>query len=630
MTDPKDDRIRALEDEVKRLSAMLESAPDFIARLTVEGRLLYINRLAPGFRMEDVLGTSIETYVPPDAREQSRTAIARALETGGVQQYANLGRNGVDTMGHYLTRISPVLEDGEVKSLVLIATDVSALEENRLLLQVALDATGLGTWTMNPDGTGSWDETTQRIFGVPPGLSPPNLSGMIQERIHEADRERIAQRVQEAVGGGNYGPEEHRVVLPDEEVRWVSASGIAVRDHEDRFLRLVGTVQDVTHRRALEARLSETQKLESIGRLAGGVAHDFNNMLTAILGNVDLATTASSLEEVRSLLAEVRVVAERSAALTAQLLAFARRQLIEPKNLDPNALIERFGALLGRVLGEQITLRVELDSRAFVRVDASQFEQVLLNLVTNARDSMPLGGEVWVATKDVELTERQVAGQLGVAHGPYVRIAVSDAGAGIAPEALPHVFEPFFTTRQGGTGLGLATCYGIIKKSGGHIDVHSELGRGTTFVVYLPRMDVQAVEGPGAPTPAPPSATGERVLLIEDEPAVRSVIERTLGLSGYRVTSASSGEAGLHAAETQPPFDLLITDAVMPGLSGWEVGKRLGARYPKLKILYISGYTEDVVAQGGVLDPGMSFLQKPFSPSELLRSLRCILDKPRG
>ena len=627
MTDSKDDRIRALEDEVKRLSVMLESAPDFITRLTVEGKLLYLNRLAPGFQMGDVLGTAMEDYIPAEYRELARSAIARARQTGTVQQYANLGRTGINTMGHYLTRISPVLEDGEVKSLVLIATDVSALEENRVLLQVALDASGLGIWTMNPDHTGSWDETTRRIFGVPADEPRPNLAGMLQDRVHEADRARVAEGIAEVIRAGKYGPLEHRIVHPNGEVRWVSASGIALRDHEGKLVRIVGSVQDVTHRRALEARLSEAQKLESIGRLAGGVAHDFNNMLTAILGNVDLATVAGSLQEVRSLLAEVRVAAERSAALTAQLLAFARRQVIEPKNLDPNALIERFGALLRRVLGEQIALQVTLTSSACVRVDASQLEQVLLNLVTNARDSMPHGGQLRLATEDVELTD--LPGQMDVVHGSYVRIAVSDTGMGISPEALPHVFEPFFTTRQGGTGLGLATCYGIIKQSSGHITVHSELERGTTFALYLPRIDAPAAEGPGV-TPTPPSVTGERVLLVEDEPAVRSVIERTLTLAGYRVTVASTGEDGLRIAEVQAPFDLLITDAVMPGVSGWEVGKQLGARCPKLKILYISGYTEDAVAQGGVLDPGMTFLQKPFSPSELLSTLRRILDTARG
>jgi two-component system, cell cycle sensor histidine kinase and response regulator CckA len=630
MTDSKDDHIRALEDEVKRLRLMLESAPDFITRLSVDGKFLYLNRLAPGFEMKDVIGTSVDNYVPAEFRERAWQAMARARETGTVQQYETLGRTGVDTIGHYLTRISPVLEDGVVTSMVLIATDVTTLEENRTLLQVALDATGLGIWTMDPGGAGTWDETTRRIFGVMEDLPSPDLSAMLAERIPEADRLRVREGLEQAVVTGRYGPLEHRIVHPDGEVRWVSASGTALRDHEGKLLRIVGSVQDITHRRVLEARLLEAQKLESIGRLAGGVAHDFNNMLTAILGNVALAMSSTSLDELQPLLTEVREAAERSASLTAQLLAFARRQVIEPKVIDPNSLIQRLNALLGRVLGEHIKLTVELRSTACVRVDASQLEQVVLNLVTNARDSMPSGGQLSVQTSDVELSDSQARGHLDATRGSYVRIAVSDTGGGIPAEALPHVFEPFFTTRQGGTGLGLATCYGIVKQSGGHITVHTTLDQGTTFVVYLPRIDAGEAEFTPPAAPVVPSVTGERVLVVEDEPAVRSVIERTLELASYRVVVASNGDEGLRIASAQGPFDILITDAVMPGMSGWEVGKRLGALWPKLRILYISGYTEDAVVHGGVLEPGVKFLQKPFSPSELLSMLRRVLNAPLG
>ena len=624
MTDSKDDRIRALEDEARRLRAMLESAPDFITRISATGEFLYLNRLAPGFQMSDVIGTSVNDYVPPEYRAIAREAIERACETGTVQQYANLGRTGVDSVGHYLTRISPVIENGVVTSLVMIATDVSALEQNRTLLQVALDATGLGIWTMLPDGTGTWDETARRIFGVPDDVAEPNLGTLLAQRIHEDDRALVSEGLEQALRTGRYGPFEHRLVRDTGEVRWVAASGTVVRDHAGNWLRIVGSMQDITHRRVLEARLLEAQKLESIGRLAGGVAHDFNNMLTAILGNVHLAASASSLADAQSLLGEVREAAERSAALTAQLLAFARRQVIEPKVVDLNALIGRLSALLRRLLGEHIRLELELESSCCVQVDASQLEQVVLNLVTNARDSMPNGGRLSVRTEDVELSAESRA-PLDLAPGPYARVVVSDTGAGIPPEALPHVFEPFFTTRQGGTGLGLATCYGIVKQSAGHITVHSQLERGTTFTVYLPRIDTREAPSSNEPRPTAPPLPGERVLVVEDEPTVRSVIERTLKLAGYRVVVAGSGDEGLRLADEQGPFELLITDAVMPGLSGWEVGRRLGARWPRLCILYISGYAEDAVTQGA-LDPGVKFLQKPFSPSELLGTLRSILD----
>jgi len=626
MTDSTDERIRALEDEVRRLELMLESAPDFITRISVDGKFLYVNRLAPGLRMSDVLGASVDDFVPPEFRERARHARAKARETATVQQYETLGSTGVGSVGHYLSRVSPVLENGEVTSLVMVGTDVTALEENRTLLQVALDATGLGIWTMNPDGGGTLDETTRRIFGLPKNAITPHLDAFLAACLPEDDRALVRQALQEAMRTGRYGPIEHRIVHPDGEMRWIVGSGTAVLDHAGKLVRMVGSVQDITHRRLLEARLLEAQKLESIGRLAGGVAHDFNNMLTAILGNVELASQAASIAELEPLLTEIRVVAERSAALTAQLLAFARRQVIEPKVIDPNALIGRLNALLRRVLGEHIALTVELASASCVKVDASQLEQVVLNLVTNARDSMPAGGRLSVATSQLEVTDGSARRPPDLAPGPYVRIAVSDTGGGIPAEALPHVFEPFFTTRERGTGLGLATCYGIVKQSGGHIGVHSTLGQGSTFVVYLPCVEGREAEATRIVTAAPPSLSGERVLVVEDEPGVRNVIERTLTLASYRVVVASRGDEGVRIADEQGPFDILITDAVMPGMSGWEVGKRLGARWPKLRILYISGYSEDAFVHGRVLESGVKFLQKPFNPSELLNTMRRLLE----
>jgi two-component system, cell cycle sensor histidine kinase and response regulator CckA len=624
--DPQDDRIRALEGEVRRLTLMLESAPDFISRISVDGRFLYMNRLVPGLETSDVLGSLVDEYVPPEFRERCHQAMRAACETGKVQEYATLGVSGPDTMGHYLTRVSPIVENGSITSLVMIATDVTALQESRTLLQVALNATGLGIWTYEPaTGGGSWDETTRRIFGAPSEAEAPDLSNMLEQRIHPEDRARVAEGLADAVRAGRYGPIEHRIVLPDGELRWVAASGIAVLDHRGQVLRVVGSVMDITHRRALEARLLEAQKLESIGRLAGGVAHDFNNMLTAILGNVDFAANMSSLDEVRPLLDEVRSTAERSAALTAQLLAFARRQLIEPKVLEPGALLGRLEALLRRLLGERIALTTTLNSKGRVRADPSQLEQVVLNLITNARDSMPHGGRVLLQTNDVLLDQADASRHPDLHPGRYVSITVTDDGDGIPPRALPQIFEPFFTTRRGGTGLGLATCYGIIKQSGGHIAVQSELGRGASFCVYLPSVDSEAELATTA-TPAKTAVGSERVLLVEDEAVVRSVVERTLQRAGYSVVVATSGDEALELTQHDSRFDLLISDVVMPGVSGWELGKRLRGRWPKLRILYMSGYTEDVVNDDGVAGLGAPFLQKPFLPVDLLAAVRKLLD----
>ena len=622
MTDSKDDRIRALEDEVRRLTLMLEGAPDFITRITVDGKFLYLNRLAPGFEMKDVLGTSVDAYVPPEFRERAHQAMQAACETGQVQEYATVGQTSANKIGHYLTRVSPLMENGKATSLVMIAMDVTPLQESRTLLQVALDATGLGIWTYEPaTDKGSWDETSRRIFGASADEGPPTMA-LIEQRVHPDDRALVRDGLAQAMRTGHYGPIEHRLLLPNGEVRWSAASGIVVRDHRGEVLRIVGSMMDVTERRALEARLQEAQKLEGIGRLAGGVAHDFNNMLTAILGNVDFASRMSSLDDVRPLLDEIRLTAERSAALTAQLLAFARRQLVEPKVLAPSVLVGRIEALLRRLLGERTTLTASLHSVGQVRVDPSQLEQVVLNLITNARDSLPQGGRVELETKDVQLELGDIGQLPDLSPGPYVVISVTDDGDGIPAQALPRIFEPFFTTRLGGTGLGLATCYGIVKQSGGHIAVQSESGRGAVFSVYLPRVASAAPEPRSVAAPTPGALGTERVLLVEDEAVVRGVVERTLQRAGYRVVVATSGDEALELTDVDGQFDLLITDIVMPGVNGWELGKRLGERWPGLPVLYISGYTEDVDAFG----QGAAFLQKPFLPVDLLATIRQLLD----
>jgi PAS domain S-box-containing protein len=623
MVEGPEERIRGLEAEVRRLQVMLASAPDFISRLTIDGKFLYLNRLAPGFTMEQVLGSSIDVYLPPDARPQAHAAMKAAHETRTVQQYATTGRVSADKFGHYLSRIGPVIEDGEVTSLVMVGTDVTALEEQRILLQVALDATGLGIWTHDPEsGSGQWDETTRRILGL--SSSPaPQFERTMAKIVHPEDHALVREGLSRAQTSGRYGPLEHRVLRASGEVRWVSVSGQAVRNAEGKVMSLVGSVQDITERRALEVRLLEAQKLESIGRLAGGVAHDFNNMLTAILGNVDFAAEASSLDELRPFLAEIRHTAERSAALTAQLLAFARRQVIAPKVLDPNALLRRLDALLRRLIGEQIGVTVQLSASGRVRADESQLEQVIMNLVTNARDAMPGGGRLVLETLDVLLDAAFVAAQPDCSAGRYVAIAVTDTGPGVAPQDLPHIFEPFYTTRPGGTGLGLATCYGIVKQSGGQILVQSEPGRGSTFTVYLPRVEEAVQPEPAAPG-APTALSSERVLLVEDEPSVRAVAERALARQGYRVRSAATAEEALQQYGEQT-FDLLVTDVVLPGMSGRELALQLTLRWPDLRVLFISGYTQNTIEHGGVLDPGISFLQKPFLPVELLVAARRVL-----
>lgn len=616
-----DDRIRSLEDEVRRFQQILLCAPDFVSLVTPDGRFLYINKLPPGVRLEDVVGTSMFAKIRPQLQELSRAAMQRAVETRQVQHYSTAGQITRDRMGHFFTRVSPIVENDEVTALVMIATEVSAIEEQRLLLQVALDAHGLGTWSCSPtQGTATWDETARRTLGLAPDTEC-SIDRFLQERVHPGERELISNTLARSFTSGNYGPIEHRIVLPRGEVRWVVASALATKDSHGTVLTLVGSIQDITDRKMFEARLLQAQKLESVGRLAGGVAHDFNNLLTAILINADFAQQAESLIQVQPMLDAIRAAAERSAALTSQLLAFARRQVLEPKVVDPNTTILRLDQLFKRTVGEHIRTVLSLAALGRVRVDESQFEQVILNLIANARDAMPNGGVLTVESLDVELDDAYAARQPDVIPGRYVMLAVSDTGGGIPPEILPLVFEPFYTTRASGTGLGLATCYGITKQSGGHIAVYSELGRGTTFKVYLPRVDSE-VTSLAPPTPMPEQATGERVLFVEDEAAVRTVVERTLVKNGYEVVSAASAEEALRVAEGAAPFQVLVTDVILPGIDGRVLAERLRAQSPELRVLFISGYTENAIVHGGVLDPGIHFLQKPFMSAELLSAVR--------
>ncbi len=390
---------------------------------------------------------------------------------------------------------------------------------------------------------------------------------------------------------------------------------------------------DVTEHRQLEMQLRQSQKMEAVGQLAGGIAHDFNNLLTAILGYADLlATDAGKESPLSESIGEIRKAGERAASLTRQLLAFSRRQVLEPKVLDLNELVENLQRMLRRLIGEDIELVTALDPDVGrVRADAGQTEQVVMNLAINARDAMPKGGTLTIETKDVQLDEAYAREHLVVGPaGSYVMLAVSDTGVGMSAETKSHIFEPFFTTKGKGkgTGLGLATVYGIVKQSGGYIWVYSEPGRGTTFKIYLPRVE-GAARAAGTRRPSKrPTAGSETVLLVEDEQSVRSLARRILQSNGYTVIEASGPEQALEATRHhEGPIHLLLTDVVMPEMSGPELASRLAKRQPDLKVLFMSGYTDDAIVRQGLVAEGGHFLQKPFAPEGLALKVREVLDR---
>jgi two-component system cell cycle sensor histidine kinase/response regulator CckA len=396
----------------------------------------------------------------------------------------------------------------------------------------------------------------------------------------------------------------------------------------ERLVLAIG--RDVTEQRSLERQLRQAQKMEAVGRLAGGVAHDFNNVLTAIFGYADLVMEdLPPNSQSRKDLEEVRKAAQRASALTRQLLAFSRQQVLAPAVLSLNDLVEDIDKMLRRTIGEDVELRSSLArDLGNVRADPGQVQQVLMNLVVNARDAMPVGGKVLIETANADLTETYAERHQPVIPGQYVMLAVSDTGIGMSPAITAKIFEPFFTTKEKGkgTGLGLSTVYGIVKQSNGYVWVYSEPGRGTTFKIYLPRVDAPA----DAHAPAREAGTlagSETILLAEDDESLRRLAKGLLERLGYTVLEAENAAQALALAGTRAgPIHLLVSDVVMPGASGRELARRLAETRAETKVLYMSGYTDDAIVHHGMLEPGLNFLQKPFTPAVLARKVRDVLD----
>ena len=430
--------------------------------------------------------------------------------------------------------------------------------------------------------------------------------------------------------------------LDNVEVRWkrkdgkpitVRLSGRAVKGETDEVVEVIA--EDVTERRVLEDQFRQAQKMEAVGRLAGGVAHDFNNLLMVISGYTEVLMEHTAQDHaLHPKIAAIQQAADRATTLTRQLLAFSRKQLLELKVVDVNAIVKDIERLLRPLIGENIELVTRLSADlGRTRADAGQIEQVIMNLVVNSKDAMPNGGTITIQTANETLDDDLQRECSYIQPGPYVMLSIEDNGHGMDKETQSRIFEPFFTTKEKGkgTGLGLSTVYGIIKQSGGYVLAQSEVGRGTTFRIYLPRVEEPAENA--SVTRASKSVTGgsETVLLVEDEESVRQLVRETLEAKGYKVLEADHGAAALRvASDHHGPIDMLITDVVMPGMSGRELSEQLSASDPDIKILYLSGYTEDAVVHQGVLEPGTSFLQKPFTLQALARKVREVLRSERG
>jgi PAS domain S-box-containing protein len=616
------------------------------------GRIVRMNEACEaltGYRLDEVAGRSVLDVLVPEAdRERVGLAIARLLS----------GEEAVEGTSLLLTRAGERREvswattavpgpDGEPAFLVASGIDTTGrrradeeirraeeryrtlVEQLPLIIYVdRLDELSSNVYT---------SPQTTRILGYTPEdwLANPRL---FVEILHPDDRDRVLAETADVRRSGRDMMTEYRVIARDGRVVWLRDGGTVILDEHGEPALIQGYLLDITEqklgeeeRSRLEEQLQQSAKMEAVGRLAGGIAHDFNNLLTAIQGYSELALGRLETDDPqRRDIEEIRRAAERAASLTRQLLAFGRRQMLQPKVIDLNAVVADMESMLRRLIGEDVELSTDLEPNlGSVRADPGQIEQVLMNLAVNARDAMPGGGCLTISTRNGEVAVGTTRERVVIKPGPYVVLSVADTGHGMSTEVRERIFEPFFTTKEAGrgTGLGLATVYGIVKQSGGYIWVDSAPGAGSAFHIYLPLdgAECDEAEKPHERHEAPAGA--ETILLVEDEESVRSMIRRVLEEHGYTVLAAGNGEEALELAhEHADEIDLVFTDVVMPGMNGGELVSRLRALRPDIEVVYMSGYAEASVRQG-VLETGATYLQKPFTPSALTEVVRRVLEE---
>lgn len=631
----------SLRNERDRAQRYLDTADVILLALDLKGRITLINRKGCdvlGWTEAELLGRDWVEVCLPQAIRGALTQKFEKLLGGDLSIVENpvRTRGGEERLIEWRNR---VLRDergcviGTFSSGADITERHQAVEALRTAeerMRFALENAAVGIWDMDyTTGSARMSEILESQYGMKPGTYAGTFEAFLQG-VHPEDRQGVLDMLDKAMKSGADFSNQHRALWPDGTVRWLSNAGRIQLGEQGEPLRGVGISIDVTERRTLEEQYHQSQKMEAVGRLAGGVAHDFNNLLTAILGYCQLLLAdLDPRDPRRSDVTEIHKAGESAAGLTRQLLTFSRKQIIEPKVLDLNAVVGNMRGMLGRLIGEDVKVVLNLrPGLATVKADAGQMEQIVLNLAVNARDAMPSGGTLTIETANVDLDENYANTHFSVKPGPYVGLTVTDTGTGMLPEVQARLFEPFFTTKEigKGTGLGLATVHGIVARSGGSIGVYSEIGKGTSFTAYFP----QTAGGAVAADPRAPAvqarAAEETLLVVEDAEALRILAKRILERQGYRVLLAANAGEALHLFKSNEVIDLILTDVIMPGGSGPELTRRLVAERPGLKVLYMSGYTEDAISHHGVLDPGIAFLHKPFTSESLGRKIREVLD----
>jgi two-component system cell cycle sensor histidine kinase/response regulator CckA len=624
--------------------AIVENSTDIMLLLDLEGQIRYASpsyEALIGYSLQELQELPPFALVHPDDLAGASSRIEEALVGGKPATYMARARH---RDGHWLwmegVPAAVRNEHGEPELVLVIARDVSerlhqedVLRKTQELYRTVVDNSRDLILLLGLDGEVQYCSPAQ---GAMLGYGNAEFVGTnVLDLVARDEADELGRAFQAAVSGGRISPQRAQMRRHDGTSVEVEALLAPVLGPDDRPVAILGVVRDTSERRELEEQLRQSQKMEAIGHLAGGIAHDFNNLLTAIAGYGDLALAKlDSTDPVYRNVEEMRRAGARAAALTRQLLAFSRRQVLQPKVLNLNEAVEDMEGMLGRVLGERVDFATVLDADlGYTRADPGQVEQVLMNLAINARDAMPDGGRLTITTANVELDELFVKQHVDATPGQYVMLAVGDTGVGMDRRTLDRVFDPFFTTKPAGqgTGLGLSTVYGIVRQTGGQIWAYSEPGHGSTFKVFLPRVWERAAERvERIPASRRPSGS-ETVLLVEDEEIVRTLVQEMLEDDGYAVLAASGGGEALELARAHDgPIDVLLTDVVMPGLSGQQLAAQLVEERPDVRVLFASGYAEDAIANHGVLRPGTAFLEKPFTAPELASTLRHLLDGAPG
>ena len=632
----------ALRHERDRAQQYLDTAEVILLALDNDARVTLVNRYACsvlGWTADELVGRNwIDIGIPPRLREAIREQYRHpACGELFVGETPVLTKSGEERSIEW--RTTPLRDaDGHISGWFNSGTDLTernqALEALRTAeerMRFALQSAGIGIWDLDyATGTQIWSETLEAHYGLQPGTFGGTFDAFV-ERIHPDDRESVLETIGKVMKSGGDFSVQNRAIWPDGTVRWLSGAGRIQLGENGKPVRAVGITQDVTDRHTQEKKYQLANKMEAIGRLASGVAHDFNNLLTVILGFAELIASDAAIENQHGKdVSEIIKAARRASGLTKQLLAFSRQQVLHATPVDVNALITEMTGMLSRLIGEDIEVSLALaPNLELALADRGQLEQVMMNLVVNARDAMPGGGKVTIKTTDVELGDSSFHDEV-MMDGRYVMLAITDTGEGMTKETQQRLFEPFYTTKETGkgTGLGLSTTYGIVKQSKGYIWVYSELGRGTTFKVYLPRANGDATVQTTSLSAAAHEHGSETVLLVEDEDGVRQLSKRILVNAGYRVLEAANGDdAEALFLKHSDSIDLVLTDVIMPGCGGPELLSRLRVNAPETKSLYMSGYTDQSAGNQVGFDRELPFVQKPFTAAELVRQVRDTLDR---